>query len=58
MSSYESDTNNNKNDFWFFTTYRFNIINTYMTIYNKKNICHIENDVLVYRNLNNINKKI
>lgn len=54
MNSYENDTRNDSNNFWFFTTYRFNVIYHYMKIYNKEHICHIENDVLVYRNLDNI----
>tara|TARA_B110001450_G_scaffold191639_1_gene179860 strand:- start:10683 stop:11516 length:834 start_codon:yes stop_codon:yes gene_type:complete len=43
-----------RNGFWKLTTFRFNAIYNFMKQYNIKNIVHIENDVLVYENLNNI----
>lgn len=44
-----------RNGFWTLTKYRFIILSRYMKLFNKKNIIHIENDVLVYSNLNNLN---
>ncbi len=50
---------NFRNGFWINCFTRFFYINQYMNKYNKQNIIHIENDVLVYTNLdklfNNIN---
>jgi hypothetical protein len=40
------------NGFWEFSKYRFYLIALVMKKYNLKNICHIENDVLIYRDLN------
>jgi hypothetical protein len=43
-----------RNGFWKLTTYRFYAIQAYMEKYNITNIVHIENDVLVYKNLNEL----
>jgi hypothetical protein len=47
--------NSFRNGFWKLTTYRFYALQAYMEKYNITNIVHIENDVLVYKNLNNFN---
>ena len=41
-----------RNGFWKLTSYRFNILHEYMFKYNVNNILHIENDVVLYKNLN------
>ena len=43
-----------RNGFWKLTTYRFYTLQCYMKYYNKDNIIHIENDVLIYKNLDDI----
>ena len=40
-----------RNGFWKLTTYRFYALQAYMEKYNKTNIVHIENDVMVYKNI-------
>lgn len=43
------------NGYWHFTSYRFTILYLYMKQKNIKNIIHLENDVLLYENPDNIN---
>lgn len=43
-----------RNGFWKLTTYRFYALLAYMEKYNLTNIVHIENDVLVYKHLNEL----
>jgi len=43
-----------RNGFWKLTTYRFYALHRYMKQYDKENIIHIENDVLIYKNINDI----
>tara|TARA_B110000967_G_scaffold204830_1_gene248113 strand:- start:5664 stop:6500 length:837 start_codon:yes stop_codon:yes gene_type:complete len=53
--NYIKECNNTfRNGFWKLTTLRFLIIKEYMKINNKTNIVHIENDVLLYKNINEI----
>jgi hypothetical protein len=42
-----------RNGFWQLTSLRFTVLYQYMKIYDIKNIIHIENDILVYKNLDN-----
>jgi hypothetical protein len=35
--------------------FRFKVLEAYMAVYNKKSIIHIENDILVYKDLNTLN---
>lgn len=51
----ESHKNETRDGFWFWTTYRFVVIQKYMKLYNVNNILHIENDVLLFKNVNDIN---
>lgn len=44
-----------RNGFWKLTSYRFTALYEYMKQYNINDIIHIENDVLIYENVNNIN---
>lgn len=44
-----------RNGFWKLTSLRFNVLSSYMQKFNKKNIVHLENDVLLYCNINTIN---
>lgn len=44
-----------RNGFWEMTSYRFNALYEYMKHYNISNILHIENDVLIYKNMDTIN---
>ena len=54
-STYVSNiTNTFRNGFWELTSYRFNVIYEYMKQYNIDNIIHIENDVLIYKNVDSI----
>jgi len=46
---------NYRNGFWELTTYRFTAIYEYIKQYNTINIVHIENDVLIYKNVDSIN---
>jgi hypothetical protein len=59
ISNYSNITNNNsntfRNGFWYFTTFRFFAIFHYMKKNNCENIIHIENDVLIYKDLKLIN---
>ena len=48
-------SNSFRNGFWKLTTYRFYALQKYMQKFNVTNIIHIENDVLVYQNLDKIN---
>tara|TARA_B100000123_G_scaffold271246_1_gene250642 strand:+ start:234 stop:1124 length:891 start_codon:yes stop_codon:yes gene_type:complete len=43
--------------FWVHTSKRFFLIHDYMKKYEKKNIIHLENDVLLYYNFNNMDIK-
>lgn len=58
MDSYKKDTKgqnrNFRNGFWFYTSYRFIAIYEYMKKYEIKDIVHIENDVLVFKNIDTI----
>jgi len=47
-------SNSFRNGFWKLTTYRFYVLQKYMKKFNVTNIIHIENDVLVYHNLDEI----
>ena len=44
-----------RDGFWQFALYRFKVLHKYMEYHNKESIVHIENDVLVYKNLNDLN---
>lgn len=44
-----------RNGFWKLTSYRFYTILSYMKKHNIENIIHIENDVLLYEDINKIN---
>lgn len=44
-----------RNGFWEMTSYRFYALYQYMKQYNIRNILHIENDVLIYKNMDTIN---
>lgn len=46
-----SINNSFRNGFWKLTTYRFYALQKYMEQYKITNIVHIENDVLIYKNL-------
>ena len=58
----QSLTNTYRDGFWQLASYRFKILQTYMRHHRKQSIWHIENDVLVYKNLSDFdlsnNKKI
>lgn len=43
-----------RNGFWELTSYRFKAIYEYMKLYNIINIIHIENDVVIYKNVDTI----
>ena len=43
-----------RNGFWKLTTYRFYALHRYMKQYDKEHVVHIENDVLIYKNINDI----
>ena len=47
-------SNTFRNGFWKLTTYRFNALQAYMEKYNITNIVHIENDVLVYKKIDEL----
>jgi hypothetical protein len=47
-------SNTFRNGFWKLTTYRFNALQAYMEKYNITNIVHIENDVLIYKKLDEL----
>jgi hypothetical protein len=51
----QSLTNTYRDGFWQLASYRFKILQTYMRHHRKQSIWHIENDVLVYKNLNELN---
>ena len=44
-----------RSGFWLLTSYRFTVLYEYMKQYNIKNIIHIENDVLIYKNIDTMN---
>ena len=44
-----------RNGFWQLTSYRFLALYEYMKQFNIQNIIHIENDVLIYKNIDTIN---
>jgi hypothetical protein len=44
-----------RNGFWELTSYRFTALYEYMKQHNINNIIHIENDVLIYKNIDTIN---
>jgi len=48
----------NRGGFWFNTSMRMFYIHAYMLIHNKTNIIHIENDILLYDNLDNIKNNL
>lgn len=47
--------NTYRDGFWQLASYRFKILEAYMRHHRKKSIVHIENDVLVYKNLSELN---
>jgi hypothetical protein len=47
-------SNTFRNGFWQLTSYRFTAIYEYMKQYNIKDIIHIENDILIYKNIDTI----
>jgi hypothetical protein len=54
--NYTNSLNNTfRNGFVYLTSYRFIAICKYMKKYNSTNILHIENDVLLYKNIDTIN---
>lgn len=55
MNVYSNLNNTHRNGFWILTSYRFIAIYQYMKQYNITNIVHIENDVLIYKNVDSIN---
>jgi len=59
MQSYkeykQSLTNTYRDGFWQLASYRFKILQVYMRHHRKQSIWHIENDVLVYKNLSELN---
>ena len=48
-------TNTFRDGFWQLASYRFKILHAYMQHHNKTSILHIENDILVYKNLSELN---
>ena len=48
-------TNTYRDGFWQLALYRFKILQAYMRHHKKQSIIHIENDVLVYKNLSELN---
>jgi hypothetical protein len=48
-------TNTFRDGFWQLALYRFKILQAYMRHHKKQSILHIENDVLVYKNLSELN---
>ena len=47
-SAYTQEINNTfRNGFWELTSYRFKVLYSYMKKYNKQDIIHIENDVML-----------
>jgi hypothetical protein len=48
-------TNTFRDGFWQLALYRFKILQTYMQHHKKQSIVHIENDILVYKNLSELN---
>ena len=51
----QSLTNTFRAGFWQLALYRFKILQTYMRHHRKQSIVHIENDILVYKNLSELN---
>ncbi len=51
------ENSNTPNDFWGFTTKRLFLIEESMELYNITDVIHIENDVMLYTNINNIELK-
>jgi len=51
---FNKDTKGFRKGFWKLTNIRFNIIYNYMKLYNSTNIIHIENDVLLFKNVDTI----
>jgi hypothetical protein len=51
----QSLTNTYRDGFWQLASYRFKILQAYMRHHRKSSIIHIENDVLVYKNLSELN---
>jgi len=51
----QSLSNTYRDGFWQLASYRFKILQTYMRHHKKQSIVHIENDVLVYKNLGELN---
>ena len=49
---------NFRNGFWVLTSARFFYIQAFMKKYNVENIIHLENDVLIYYNCDQLNNKI
>jgi len=47
-------SNTFRNGFWKLTSYRFIALYEYMKQYNITNIIHIENDVLIYKKIDNV----
>ena len=45
---------NFRNGFWISTTARFFYIEVFMTLFKETNIFHIENDIMLYQDLNKI----
>ncbi len=44
-----------RNGFWELTSYRFEVLYSYMKKYNKQDVIHIENDVMIFKNMYTIN---
>ena len=53
-NEYIKNKNSFRNGYWHFTSYRFTILYLYMKKKNIGNILHLENDVLLYENPDNI----
>jgi hypothetical protein len=51
----EKLTNTFRDGFWQLALYRFKVLREYMQHHGKKSIVHIENDILVYKNLDELN---
>ena len=48
-------SNTFRNGFWELTSYRFKVLYSYMKKYNKQDVIHIENDVMIFKNMCTIN---
>ena len=54
-TTYNLYKNQTRDGFWFWTTYRFIVIQKYMKLYNITDVLHLENDVLLFKNADDLN---